>query len=97
MKLVMLGSMCLGLAGALALVGQGFVPELLNTASASDLTRTDCARITVFAPASPKSAEDLCRPYGGLALKNAAPSSEGLVILVRNQPMGGFEANTEIR
>ncbi|MBD8890359.1 antitermination protein [Roseibium litorale] len=98
MKLVTLGSMCLGAAAAIALVGQGLVPGLLDRpAGGGDLTRTDCARITVFAPSGPKTAEDLCRPYGGLALKNAAPSDEGLVILVRNQPMGGFRANTEIR
>ena len=97
MKLITLGSMCLGAAAALALVGQGLVPDLLQGTDRADLMRTDCARITVFAPSSPKTAEDLCRPYGGLALKNAAPSDEGLVILVRNQPMGGFKANTEIR
>lgn len=93
MKLVVLGIACIAAAGALAVQVHGQVWKT----SSKDLTRTDCARITVFSPAGAKSPEDLCRPYGGLALANAAPSDEGLVILVRNQPMGGFKANTEIR
>ncbi|WP_422377015.1 antitermination protein [Roseibium sp.] len=56
----------------------------------TELRRVDCQAITMFTPAQKKSAEELCANYGGVAAKNAGPSDEGLVILVRNQPMGGF-------
>jgi len=73
----------LGLAGVgLALSGGA------NTDS--ELRRVDCQALTMFTPAFRKSAEELCANYGGVALKDATPSKQGLVILVRNQPMGGF-------
>ncbi|MEP4030248.1 antitermination protein [Roseibium polysiphoniae] len=61
------------------------------------LTRVDCVEIAVFAPSNGKAAEDLCRNYGGVAEKDAQPSDEGLVILVRNQPMGGFSGQNSVR
>ncbi len=62
-----------------------------------ELRRVDCQALTMFTPAHNKSAEELCANYGGVALKDAAPSTEGLVILVRNQPVGGFEGEKAVR
>lgn len=66
-------------------------------ASDSDLRRVECNRMTVFAPKGGSSADDLCRGYGGVAQTGASPSEEGLVILVRNQPMGGFSGQSALR
>lgn len=63
----------------------------------TDLRRIDCSRMTVFAPKGGISADDLCRSYGGVAQIGATPSEDGLVILVRNQPMGGFDGQTTVR
>ena len=60
----------------------------------TDLRRIDCSRMTVFALKSGSSADDVCRNYGGVAKIGATPSETGLVILVRNQPMGGFNGQT---
>ncbi len=54
-----------------------------------DLRRVNCVELTVFAPLRGLSDEELCRSYGGLAAAGAAPADAGLVILVRNLPMGG--------
>ncbi|WP_428645363.1 antitermination protein [Roseibium sp.] len=62
-----------------------------------ELRRVDCQAITMFTPAHNKSAEELCANYGGVALKDAEPSTEGLVILVRNQPVGGFKGENAVR
>jgi len=62
-----------------------------------ELRRVDCQAITMFIPAQRKSAEELCANYGGVAEKDAMPSDEGLVILVRNQPMGGFAGENTLR
>lgn len=59
-----------------------------------DLTRISCASLTLFVAAAGASEADLCRPHGGLATADAAPSSEGLVILVRNTPVGGFKGRS---
>jgi hypothetical protein len=63
----------------------------------SELRRVECQALTMFTPSRGKSAEELCENYGGVALKDAAPSKEGLVILVRNQPVGGFEGKPELQ
>lgn len=63
----------------------------------AELRRVDCQAITMFTPAKSKSAEDLCAKYGGVAKTNAAPSTQGLVILVRNQPVGGFAGHQTVR
>jgi hypothetical protein len=81
---------------AMALAGVGFVLSG-NIKSDNELRRVDCQAITMFTPARAKSAEDLCTNYGGVALKDAAPSKEGLVILVRNQPVGGFVGENAVR
>ena len=62
-----------------------------------ELRRVDCQAITMFTPAQRKSAEELCANYGGVAEKDAMPSEQGLVILVRNQPMGGFDGEHTVR
>ncbi|MCV0427886.1 MAG: antitermination protein [Roseibium sp.] len=62
-----------------------------------DLRRVECEAITMFTPADNKSAEDLCANYGGVAQNGSEPSKEGLVILVRNQPMGGFIGGNTVR
>ncbi|MDN3719857.1 antitermination protein [Roseibium salinum] len=80
---------------ALAIAGAGFVLSGGPTAD-SELRRIDCQMITMFTPARHKSAEQLCENYGGVALKDAEPNKEGLIILVRNQPMGGFEGGKAI-
>ncbi len=81
---------------ALALAGVSFAMSGGATTD-SQLRRVDCHAITMFTPAYKKSAEDLCANYGGVALKDAAPSKEGLVILVRNQPMGSFNGGETLR
>lgn len=63
----------------------------------TDLRRIDCSRMTVFAPQGGTSPDDVCRNYGGVAKIGATPSEDGLVILVRNQPMGGFNGQTTVR
>ncbi|TYC65180.1 antitermination protein [Stappia sp. BW2] len=80
----------------LALVGAGVVfSDGIRTDS--ELRRVECQALTMFTPARSKSAEELCANYGGVALKDAEPSKEGLVILVRNQPMGGFHGENAVR
>ena len=84
MKSIAIATICCALAA--------LVFNLLNGSEPQDLSRIDCAKLTVFAPkASSASPKDLCRSYGGLAQTNHIPNTEGLVILVRNQPMGGFD------
>ena len=81
---------------ALALAGIGIaLSGGINTDH--DLRRVDCQAITMFTPARNKPAEELCANYGGVALKDAEPSKQGLVILVRNQPMGGFDGEHTVR
>jgi predicted small lipoprotein YifL len=63
----------------------------------SDLRRVECSKITIFAPQGGKSDEDLCKSYGGLAAAPGQETVEGLVILVRNQPMGGFDGHGSVR
>jgi len=63
----------------------------------SELRRVECQALTMFTPSQTKSAEELCINYGGVAMKDAAPSKQGLVILVRNQPVGGFAGNRELQ
>lgn len=62
-----------------------------------DLRRVECQTLTMFTPSKVKSAEDLCEAYGGVASEDAAPSAQGLVILVRNRPVGGFEGQHAVR
>lgn len=81
---------------ALGIAGIGFAMSG-GVNSDSDLRRVDCQTLTMFTPANSKSAEDLCANYGGVALKDAAPNKQGLVILVRNQPMGGFAGGNALR
>lgn len=81
---------------ALALVGVGIAMSG-SVKTDSELRRVDCRTITMFTPAKTKSAEELCANYGGVAQKDATPSKEGLVILVRNQPMGGFDGENAVR
>ncbi|MHA7777844.1 antitermination protein [Roseibium sp. M-1] len=80
----------------LALVGAGLAVSGGVTTD-SELRRVDCQAITMFTPAKTKSAEELCANYGGVAHKDSIPSKEGLVILVRNQPMGGFNGENTVR
>ena len=56
-----------------------------------EMRRIDCKKITMFTPVQGKSAEFLCRNYGGVAVHGESVSSEGLIVLVRNQPMGGSD------
>ncbi|TYC52351.1 antitermination protein [Rhodobacterales bacterium] len=65
--------------------------------SDSELRRVDCEAITMFTPAYKKSADELCANYGGVAEADTLPSKQGLVILVRNQPMGGFDGDKAYR
>ncbi|MBO0344946.1 antitermination protein [Roseibium limicola] len=58
--------------------------------AAPELSRFECENITLFAPQGQKSATDHCATYGGLA-QDSQLKGEALVILVRNQPVGGFE------
>jgi len=81
------------LAGAVAGFGLLGGAEKHDT----DLRRVECSKITIFAPQGGKSDEALCESYGGLAVSTADETQEGLVILVRNQPMGGFEGHSSIR
>ncbi|MTI45181.1 antitermination protein [Roseibium hamelinense] len=62
-----------------------------------ELRRVDCTDLTVFAPDNGKTPKDLCKSYGGLARAGGTPNSEGLVILVRNQPVGGFEGQSALQ
>lgn len=71
-----------------ALAGYAFAGALERPSG--ELRRVDCTKITIFAPENGKSPTDLCKGYGGLAVQDAEPTNEGLVILVRNQPVGGF-------
>lgn len=84
-----------------AVAAAAFAGAIYSSASGqqkdTDLRRIDCSRMTVFAPRSGTSADDVCRSYGGVAKIGAAPSETGLVILVRNQPMGGFDGQTTVR
>lgn len=82
---------------AATVVFAGFAFAVTHSESDTDLRRVDCSEITVFAPKNSASASDLCRSYGGLAQTDAAPSDEGLVILVRNQPMGGFDGQSSVQ
>ncbi|MBN9671301.1 antitermination protein [Roseibium aggregatum] len=81
---------------ALALTGVGLALSG-GAKTDSELRRIDCQAITMFIPSRYKSAEELCANYGGVALKDALPSEKGLVILVRNQPMGGFQGGNTVR
>ncbi len=83
-------------AFALALAGFGIVVSG-GPGTDSELRRVDCQAITMFTPAQRKSAEELCANYGGVAETGAEPSKSGLVILVRNQPMGGFLGEKTVR
>ncbi len=90
MKKIVFATAAVLLAGAAYQAASG-------QASDSDLRRVDCNEMTVFAPKNRSSDKDLCRGYGGIAKIDAEPNSEGLVILVRNQPMGGFTGQTTLR
>lgn len=81
---------------ALAIAGLGIS---LSSGPTTDreLRRVDCEAITMFTPAHSKSAEELCANYGGVAHKDSEPSKNGLVILVRNQPVGGFAGENAVR
>ncbi len=80
------------------LIGAGLTFALSGPSTTdSELRRVECQALTMFTPSRGKSAEELCENYGGVALNNAAPSKEGLVILVRNQPVGGFEGNPKLQ
>ncbi len=81
---------------ALALAGLGFVISG-NPSSDRELRRVECQAITMFTPTQSKSAEELCANYGGVAELGSEPSKAGLVILVRNQPMGGFAGGNTVR
>ncbi|WP_417671723.1 antitermination protein [Roseibium sp.] len=90
MKTIAVATLCCALAA--------LIFNFFDERPAPDLSRVDCVDIAVFAPKSSiKSAESLCKNYGGLATSDADPSDEGLVILVRNQPMGGFSGQNWIR
>lgn len=81
------------IAGLLSLlVVGGFLFQIEGESSA--MSRTDCVDISLFAMPSDKSAEELCRNYGGVAKPQASLSDEALVILVRNKPVGGFKGET---
>lgn len=83
--------------GVVAFSGLVYLASTVPQQAAADLHRVDCADLTIFALKNKSSDADICRSYGGLAEVDAKPSAEGLVILVRNRPMGGFEGATEIR
>lgn len=83
-------------ASALALVGVTYT-IVTPAQSPNELRRVDCSKLTVFAPVRGQSPEQLCRGHGGLAKIGMAPNEEGMVILVRNQPVGGFEGKSTIR
>lgn len=68
----------------------GLIYSVFDTKPQQELTRVDCVDITVFATKGSRSAEEQCAPYGGIAL-GEEKGREALVILVRNQPVGGFE------
>ncbi len=90
MKAIAFATLCCALAA--------LIFNFFDDRPRAELSRIDCVEIAVFAPnGSVKSAEDLCRAYGGVARSNASPSEEGLVILVRNQPVGGFSGQHWIR
>ncbi|WP_209015752.1 hypothetical protein [Roseibium sp. RKSG952] len=81
---------------AVVTIGTVFLAASLMP-EATDHRRVNCSKLTVFAPQNGKSEEELCKSHGGLALSGSAPAEQGLVILVRNLPMGGFSANTAVR
>ncbi|GGE84421.1 antitermination protein [Stappia taiwanensis] len=54
----------------------------------SRLRRIACVDLMVFAPQSGVSDADTCRAHGGLASEGAEEAKSGLVILVRNRPVG---------
>ncbi|MET1411190.1 antitermination protein [Roseibium sp. HPY-6] len=80
----------------LALAGLGIAVSG-SPSTDSELRRIDCQAITMFTPTQSRSAEDLCANYGGVAENGSEPSKAGLVILVRNQPMGGFLGENTVR
>ncbi|NBN63577.1 antitermination protein [Microvirga tunisiensis] len=61
----------------------------------NELTRVSCASVMLFVPAQGRSAEDLCQPHGGVAAAGSRPASEGVVVLMRNAPAGGFKGRYE--
>lgn len=76
----------------LALTALGLTMSLpASPTEDSNLRRVECRTLTMFTPSRKRSAESLCKNYGGVALKDAQPSKKGLIILVRNRPAGGFE------
>lgn len=81
---------------AFALAGFSYAMTASPTTD-RELRRVECQAITMFTPAHRKSAEELCANYGGVADRGAEPSKAGLVILVRNQPVGGFDGDKTVR
>lgn len=68
----------------------GLIYTFLDEKPQPELSRFDCADLTLFASRGAKSADDHCASYGGVALASSAPTARSaLVILVRNQPVGG--------
>ncbi|NVK35539.1 MAG: antitermination protein [Rhodobacteraceae bacterium] len=76
-----------GFVSLVAIAGVFYTAEGENT----DMSRTDCADISLFAMPTDKTAEELCRNYGGVVKPQTSLSNQALVVLVRNQPAGGFE------
>lgn len=81
-------------AAAVLVLGAVALASTPKAGKDAELMRINCADLTLFVSAGRTSVDDLCRPHGGLAASDAAPSSEGLVILVRNTPVGGFKGRS---
>lgn len=87
----------LSLAAAVVIVAGTVYGTAFSQSSDSDLKRIECKDVTVFAPKNRSSTADICHNHGGVAKTEAAPTKNALVILVRNQPMGGFAGQSTLR
>ncbi|MXN63755.1 antitermination protein [Stappia sp. GBMRC 2046] len=79
------------LTGIAALAALAVAAIAVAGEQAQGLREVNCATLTVFAPENGQTGEDLCRDHGGLAQSDKHGETPALVILVRNQPVGGSD------
>lgn len=79
------------LAGAAALTVVGMAVIAIAGERHGELREINCAQLTVFVPENGQTGEDLCKAHGGLAATRSTTDTPALVILVRNQPVGGAD------
>lgn len=77
------------LTGLTALAALAVAAIAVAGEQAKGLREVNCAKLTVFAPENGQTGEDICRDHGGIAKSDKHGEIPALVILVRNQPVGG--------